>query len=118
MSAAKAKTKNPPKAAKPAPATAVEEHGEHEHPSDWQYIKIGLILAALTGIEVALYYVNIGAANTPVLLVLAVLKFAIVAAYFMHLKFDNAILRRLFITGIVLAIGVYIAYLLMLGVFI
>jgi hypothetical protein len=30
-----------------------------------------------------------------------------VAAYFMHLKFDGRLLRRLFVTGIVLAGGVY-----------
>ena len=41
------------------------------------------------------------------LLILATMKFAIVAAFFMHLKFDSPMLRRLFITGIVLAGVVY-----------
>jgi hypothetical protein len=36
----------------------------------------------------------------------------------MHLKFDNRILRRLFISGFLLALFVFIAYLLTLGVFI
>ena len=40
-------------------------------------------------------------------MVLALIKFAMVAAYFMHLKFDSPLLRRLFITGIVLAGVVY-----------
>jgi hypothetical protein len=35
----------------------------------------------------------------------------------MHLKFDNRILRRLFVTGLVLAVAVYVAYLLTMGVF-
>ncbi|HUQ40431.1 MAG TPA: cytochrome C oxidase subunit IV family protein [Acidimicrobiales bacterium] len=92
-----------------------EVHGHGLHPTEKQYVVIGLILAALTSVEVGLYYVNIGKANTPVLLILAIVKFAIVAMYFMHLKFDNAILRRLFVTGIVTAIGVYTVYLITLG---
>jgi cytochrome c oxidase subunit IV len=34
-------------------------------------------------------------------------KFTMVAAYFMHLKFDSKIFRRLFIVGILLALAVY-----------
>jgi cytochrome c oxidase subunit 4 len=105
-----------------APAVAPDDHAaEHHgaaHPTPRQYVVIGLILAGMTAVEVGLYYFNLGAANNAVLLAIATLKFGVVAAYFMHLKFDLPILRRLFITGIVLAIGVYIAYLLMLGTFI
>ena len=96
------------------------EGGEHgAHPTDWQYIKIALILAVVTGIEVGLYYMkmNQGLTNT-FLLGLAGIKFVMVAAYFMHLKFDNKILRRLFIGGFVLATFCYVAYLLTLGVFV
>ena len=45
------------------------------------------------------------------------MKFAIVALYFMHLKFDNKLLRRLFVTGFVLAIFCYVVYLSTLHVF-
>jgi hypothetical protein len=41
------------------------------------------------------------------LLVLALIKFELVAAWFMHLRFDNSIFRRLFITGIVTALIVF-----------
>ena len=41
------------------------------------------------------------------------IKFMIVASFFMHLKFDNKILRRLFITGITLALFCYLIVLLM-----
>ncbi len=101
----------------------VEPQGDHAdhagHPSDAKYIKIALILGAVTAVEVALYYWSFSneAANNAVLLVLAAVKFVIVAAYFMHLKFDNRLLRRLFITGFILATFCYIAYLLTLGVF-
>ena len=96
------------------------DHADHgAHPTEAKYVKIALILAAVTAVEVALYYwsFSVEAANNAVLIVLAGIKFVIVAAYFMHLKFDNKILRRLFITGFVLAAFCYIAYLLTLGVF-
>jgi hypothetical protein len=41
-----------------------------------------------------------------------------VAAYFMHLRFDGRLLRRLFVTGIILAISVYTIFLLTLHVLI
>ena len=101
----------------------VEPEGDHDdhggHPSEATYIKIALILGAVTAVEVGLYYYSFSneAANNAVLIVLAGIKFVIVAAYFMHLKFDNKILRRLFTTGFILAVFCYIAYLLTLGVF-
>jgi cytochrome c oxidase subunit 4 len=94
---------------------------EHEHPGEALYIKIALILAVLTGVEVALSYVEIGGSQVLTnggLLLLAMIKFGMVAAYFMHLKFDNPILRRLFLAGLITAVAVYIAYLVTLNVFI
>jgi cytochrome c oxidase subunit 4 len=100
--------------------TAVEEHeyaemnveaGHHTHPSDWTYIKVAIVLAVMTGVEVALSYTKINEHLTiGMLLFLAALKFGTVVAFFMHLKFDHPWFRRLFVTGLVLAIGVYIAY--------
>jgi cytochrome c oxidase subunit 4 len=40
---------------------------------------------------------------------LMALKFVMVAALFMHLKFDNKLLTRLFYGGLFLAVGVYVA---------
>ena len=111
---------------------SVAEHTEHSetpeelahelhagHPDDKQYVIIALILAAVTAVEVGLYYAKIGVhIYAGMLGVLAVTKFGMVVAYFMHLKFDNRILRRLFLGGLVLAVYVYVAYLLTLGVFI
>lgn len=96
-----------------------DDHGGHAgHPSEAQYVKIALLLAAITAAEVGLFYTKFSQALTnATLLVMAAVKFIVVAAYFMHLKFDSKILRRLFITGFVLATFCYIAYLLTLGVF-
>ena len=92
------------------------EHGAH--PTDALYIKVALVLAVVTAVEVGLYYTKFSPVATNLaLMVLAGIKFVMVAAYFMHLKFDNKLLRRLFITGFVLAASVYVAYLLTLGVF-
>jgi cytochrome c oxidase subunit 4 len=95
-----------------------ETHGGH--PSTSQYWKIFFLLFAITAVEVLLYYQSIPAVNVNngALGILAIAKFAIVVAYFMHLKFDSRVLRRLFVTGLVLAVAVYIAYLLTMGVFI
>ncbi len=87
----------------------------HAHPSDWQYIKIALLLALLTAIEVFTYFESVhnlsDAALFVSLTVLMVLKFGYVAAWFMHLKFDSLLFRRVFQVGIVMALGVYIAML-------
>ena len=99
----------------------VAHAGDHAgHPSTRQYWIIFLILFVITAVEVALYYVSFSAVNlnNAVLGVLAIGKFAIVVGYFMHLRFDNRLLRRLFVTGLILAVLVYIAYMLTMGVFI
>jgi cytochrome c oxidase subunit 4 len=99
------------------PTDLAGEHGAH--PTDAQYMKIAAILAVITAVEVAVYYVKSGLGDgfAPFLLVLAAVKFFLVGAFFMHLRFDNKVLRRLFVTGIVLAITVYIIVFLLLGVF-
>ncbi len=87
--------------------------GHHQHPSDMVYVKVALFLAAVTGLEVLLSYHNVGGEHGTIafLLVLAAIKFGTVVAYFMHLRFDHPWFRRLFIAGLVLAVGVYCAYL-------
>ena len=92
--------------------------GGTHHPSDATYIKVALFLAFITAVEVVLYYFELGEFNNAALIILSTIKFAMVALFFMHLRFDSRILRRFFLTGIVLAFLVYIAYMLTLGVFI
>lgn len=99
-------------AAATAPA-ADAGHGDehHEHPSDWQYVKIALWLGLFTLIEVGTYFESVH--NLPdwvlyvSLSVLMTVKFAVVALYFMHLKFDSKMYSRMFYGGLVLALGVY-----------
>jgi len=88
------------------------EH-EHAHPGEGQYLLVALFLALVTGAEVVLYYVNIDfRIYAPLLGVLAAIKFATVAMFFMHLRFDSRVFRWFFVTGIVLAVTVYTVVLL------
>lgn len=93
------------------PAATFDE--THEHPSDRKYIQIALLLGVLTAAEVVTFYIEdtLGPALVPILLVMMVVKFFIVAAWFMHLRFDSNLFTRVFVSGIVLAVGVYLAFL-------
>ena len=88
-----------------------EEDEHHEHPSDGKYMQIALVLAIITAAEVATYFVHIGDALIPTLMVMMVVKFWIVAAWFMHFRFDSKMFTRFFVAGIVLAISVYFIFL-------
>ena len=90
----------------------------HHHPTERQYVMVAIFLAVVTAVEVLLYYIDeqVGAFNVPLLLILAVVKFIAVVGYFMHLKFDSRLFRNLFVTGLILAILVYAAYLATMGV--
>ena len=80
-------------------------HGEHgAHASVGFYWMIGGILAVLTAMEVAAYYMELGAVEVPFLLALSVAKFVLVVMFFMHLKFDSRIFTGVFLAGLVLAV--------------
>ena len=89
--------------------TETHEAGGHEHGmTDAGYIKIAVILAAITALEVSTYYIDFGPFFMPSLLAMMVAKFVMVVSYFMHLKFDSKIFSFLFYAGLVLGLGVYI----------
>ena len=82
---------------------------EHEHGlTDAGYIKIALVLAAITALEVSTYYVDFGPLFMPALMVMMVVKFLMVVSYFMHLKFDSRLFGFLFYTGLGLTLFVYV----------
>jgi cytochrome c oxidase subunit IV len=91
-----------------APHADHEAH-QHTHPSDATYIKVALVLAVLTAFEVGTYFVEdlSTAALVAFLFPLMILKFGAVCAWFMHLRFDNPIFRRVFVFGLILAVTVY-----------
>lgn len=91
--------------------------GDHEgggHASVGFYWMIGGILAVLTAMEVAAFYMELGAVEAPFLLALSAAKFVLVVMFFMHLRFDSRVLTGLFMAGMVLAMfvvsAIYVLY--------
>ena len=102
----------------------MEHQVQHEsaHPGPGEYIKIAVILAIITAIEVGLYYapaewVTIKELMVPVLLVLSAMKFAFVVMWFMHLKFDDRLFSTMFVGGLALAGAVLIALMFLFAAF-
>ena len=93
---------------------------EHHEPTTAQYWKIAALLAVLTAIEVAIYYIHLeldlGNLNTVTLLMLAALKFVIVVAFYMHLRYEKSTLSRFFTGGFILATCLYTVVLTAMGV--
>ena len=107
----------------PAPAAAEVPMlpGEvRPHPSPQRYVMIAAILVVATAAEVGLYYLE---GEIPdgliivLLLMFAVIKFTLVASWYMHLRTDKPIFRRFFVIGIIAAISLYLIVLTTLHVF-
>ncbi len=86
------------------------------HPGPRQYVIVAIALAIATAIEVAWYYASVPhALFVALLLFLSFVKFSLVVLWFMHLRFDSPIFRRLFSTGLALALSVYLIVLVIFG---
>jgi cytochrome c oxidase subunit IV len=86
---------------------SVDQEQEH-HPTVGQYVEIGVILAVVTAIEVALFYADIPRQVTiPSLLFLTAVKFVLVVMWFMHLRYDRRLLSYVFIAGMVIAAVIF-----------
>lgn len=92
----------------------------HAHPTPAQYWKIAVVLAVLTAIEIALFYIDqeleLGALNAAILIVLAIAKFIIVVGWYMHLRYEKPLVNRFFTAGFILALSLYGIVLAALGV--
>jgi caa(3)-type oxidase subunit IV len=89
------------------------ERGRRPHPSAKEYIRIGLILGGLTAFEVLTYYLDTSTALLiSTLFVCAVIKFALVVMWFMHLRFDDRRYARFFVMGLAGAFTLYLIVLL------
>jgi cytochrome c oxidase subunit 4 len=95
--------------------TATHEVDVHRVNHERVYIQTALILAVITGIETLTYFesvIDFGRLTMPLLMVCMVTKFYLIAANFMHLRWDKPILRRAFMGGIIIALTVYLIMLL------
>ena len=95
------------------------EHHPGEHASDRQFVKVFLGLALVTALEVSWAYMPWEHSDSRLwtavywggLLMMMGFKFFIIAGYFMHLRFDNKLLTRIFYAGVALAVVVYVVVL-------
>ena len=92
----------------------------HEHPTWKQYKWVALILTIITIFEVWAYYLPAFVASpafVPTLLAMSALKFAIVVAFYMHLKYDHRLFRGLFTGPLTIAIATIVSLLFLFGKF-
>lgn len=83
-----------------------EEHGLRPR----QYVGIGIFLTVVTAIELAVSYSGMSTGiMIAILLILSGIKFAVVVAFFMHLRFESPLLARVFSGSFLLATFVLVA---------
>jgi caa(3)-type oxidase subunit IV len=88
------------------------------HPTPLTYFKVAMILVAITAVEVGVFYIEVlGKGIIPVLVVLSTAKFALVAMFYMHLRYDARLFSVFFVVGVLLSITVVSALLVLFKVF-
>ena len=98
------------------PVTASPEHVEH--PTWSIYWKIALLLTFITAVEVSAYYIPAWETSwiyVPSMLIMSAIKFAIVAMFYMHLKYDHKLFRSLFTGPLIIAALTLIGLLFLFG---
>ena len=89
---------------------------EHAHPGTGTYVAIGIILTIITLVEVGVFYVPaFQPVLVPVLLALSAIKFALVVMFYMHLKSDHKLFTLVLSVPLLLALGVALALMFLLG---
>ena len=84
--------------------------GAHAHPTPKTYAKIAAILCASTALVFVCYYMqSLRGVLVPLLIVLSGIKFALVAMFYMHLKFDNTVFTRVLLVGMLIGAGVVLS---------
>jgi cytochrome c oxidase subunit 4 len=89
------------------------------HPDPLQYVIVAVVLVVITGIEIGVSYLEGSIPNgliITLLLVMAFVKFFLVASWYMHLRTDQPVFRRFFVLGSMAAVGLYALVLLTLHV--
>jgi cytochrome c oxidase subunit IV len=89
---------------------------EHAHPGPKTYALIGVVLAAITLVEVWAYtYEPLRPILAPVLLTLSALKFVLVVGFYMHLRFDHPLFTGVFGFGLIVGASVITALMFLFG---
>ena len=91
---------------------------EHPQSGPRTYLVIAAFLLILTVMEVAIFYIpGLARVLVPLLLVMAAAKFALVALFYMHLRFDHVWFSYLFVAPLLIMIGLAVALLFLFGIF-
>jgi cytochrome c oxidase subunit 4 len=92
-----------------------DTHGEQlHHPGAATYVIIAVFLVVLTAMEVTVFYVHaLRPVIVPVLIVLAAAKFALVAMFYMHLKYDGWLLSGVFVFPLMIAMVLMVSLILL-----
>ena len=89
---------------------AAEEH----HPGPVTYMVIAVVLTVLTAFEIGVFYAPfLQPILVPLLIFLAILKFILVAGYYMHLHFDSRVFSVLFVFPLLLAVFICLSLLML-----
>jgi len=99
--------------------TESEAQHAHEHHPGWKtYVDVGIILTAITALEVSAYYIPAWEGSkiyVPSMLFLSAVKFATVVMFYMHLKYDHRLFRALFTGPFLVAATTMIGLLFLFG---
>src|ERR1022692_933309 len=88
---------------------------EQQHISNTVYLIVGGFLIVLTAMEITVSYVHaLRPVMVPLLIVLAIAKFALIALFFMHLRYEKLELNIMFGFPLTIAMIVFVA---LLGLF-
>ncbi|HEY4363935.1 MAG TPA: cytochrome C oxidase subunit IV family protein [Bryobacteraceae bacterium] len=90
-------------------STHTDTHETHEHGGPAVYARTLGALIVLTAITVGAAYVDLGAGNVVVALVIATIKATLVALFFMHLKWDKPVNGIIAMAGF-LFLGIFLMF--------
>jgi heme/copper-type cytochrome/quinol oxidase subunit 4 len=80
------------------------------------YLVVAAFLLAITVMEVWVFYVPaLARVLIPTLLILSTLKFALVAMFYMHLRFDHPWFSFVFVGALLIAVGLAVSLLWLFG---
>ena len=95
-----------------------DERRGGEHATVGTYVLVALVLTCVTALEVGVIYVRrLAPIVVPLLLAMSAAKFALVALFFMHLRYESRVPTLLFVGPLLLASGLAVALMTLTGAF-
>src|SRR3984893_396428 len=80
------------------------------HISNTVYLIVGGFLIVLTTMEITVAYIHaLRPVMVPILVILAIAKFALIAMFFMHLRYEKWVVNVMFIFPLTIATGVFLS---------